>query len=126
MIRRGSLEAPSSQLIQLANSQPNYGGIRRWFICPETGPDPLLQEGLRGAQTGRSSGVPQPQARREAGRHATLSGRTLRRLGSHDGRTGPEKPKWMHWSTYDLELTRAIEYSDASWGFSVVRVLSKA
>jgi hypothetical protein len=32
----------------------------------------------------------------------------------------------MDWSSYDRELTRAIEYSDASWAFSVVRVLSKA
>jgi hypothetical protein len=51
---------------------------------------------------------------------------SMARLRSPDGRTEPDKPKWMHWSTYDRELTRAIEYSDASWAFSVVKVLSMA
>jgi hypothetical protein len=59
-------------------------------------------------------------------RARTQPGRILRRLESPDGRTEPDKPKWMDWSSYDRELTRGIEYSDASWAFSVVRVLSKA
>lgn len=37
MIRWGTPGSRSSQLIQLLNSRPNCGGMRRWFVCPETG-----------------------------------------------------------------------------------------
>ena len=127
-IRWGTLESRSSQLIQLANSRPNYGGMRRWFICPETGKKARILYFCRGSWASRQAigAAYLSQRQTDADRYATQSEKVLRRLGSPDGRTEPDKPKWMHWSTYDRELTRAIEYSDASWAFSVVKVLSMA
>ena len=41
--------------------------------------------------------------------------RIRRKLGSEDGTDEPDKPKGMHWSTYNRLLDQANELDDLGW-----------
>ena len=115
------------QTIYLTTTGPNFGGKRRWFMCD------LGHERVRKLYwcpvVGRDGG--RWYGRRALGLayHSQRLGRSDRpmlraqrirmRLGGEDGMDEPDKPKGMHWKTYNRLLEQADELDDEGW-FSVL------
>ncbi len=107
-----------TQFIQITSSPCRFGGKRWWWICPRTGqrvamlflPNGGIQFWSReayglGYQSTRETRI--DRAHRKAGR-------LYRKLGgSYDGPSSewPDKPKGMHWRTYNAicERINAVE-----------------
>lgn len=112
----------------LDSTRCNYGGERRWFLCPGSGCSrrvavlycgsifacrhclDLSYESQREAPYARA-------LRRAQTIHLKLGG---------TGCTGddlPEKPKWMHWKTYSTLIQRYEQALDCSWPPFLLRAL---
>ncbi|MEQ8608374.1 MAG: hypothetical protein RIB49_15970 [Rhodospirillales bacterium] len=100
-------ETSEDYKVRLTTTRPNYGGQRWWFICPA--------KGIRTAKLYLANGGDWFASRQAYGmayrsqneciedRMASRAHRLRRKLG---GRAGfdepfPEKPKGMHWKTYN-------------------------
>ncbi|MEN8133639.1 MAG: hypothetical protein ABFS45_26435, partial [Pseudomonadota bacterium] len=106
--------------VQLSDTSCNYGGSRSWFLCPIRGC------GRRVAilyQLGKYFGCRHcgdlaysSQQEREYDRMMRKSRKSIKRLGGnlHDD-VYPNKPKHMHWKTYDRLISEAEYYEDLSW-----------
>ena len=115
------------QTIYLTTTGPHFGGKRRWFICD------LSNERVRKlywcAVSGREGGgwygraalglAYCSQRLGRSDRPMLRAPRIRRKLGSEDGMDEPDKPKGMHWSTYNRLLDQPDELDEMGWGYVV-------
>ncbi len=111
------------QTVSLATTGPNFGGKRRWFWCPigHRRVRKLYWCPVKGREGGGWYGraalglayYSQRLGRSE--RPHLRAQRIRRRLGSEDGMDEPDKPKGMHWATYNRLLEQADELDDEGW-----------
>ncbi len=107
----------------------NYGGMRPWFLCPARG----CGRRVAVLYSGRIFACRHCYRLAYESQHEPPYGRALRKaqairekLGgsSNMGEHFPEKPKWMHWSTYN-RLCQQYEYvANLSWPPWMLRMLS--
>ena len=99
--------------IQLARTQPNFGGHRWWFLCPRTGRRTtklFLPNGGWHFWSRQAYGL--GYACQRENRFSRLQRRAAilnRQLGGEGWSTWdipPTKPKWMRWRTYDRKISR--------------------
>lgn len=116
-------------------SQPRFGGRRYWFCCPGTGERaaklflPLGGHRFLSTQAYRLGYACQRETRTDRlMRRARKLHRALGGAGQDvDGDT-PEKPKGMHWRTYERRLaewTGAVERADEVFLMSLAPLLSR-
>jgi len=100
-------DKPEDYTVRLTTTRPNYGGLRWWFICPA--------KGIRTAKLYLAAGGDWFASRQAYGmayrsqneashdRQATRAHQLRRKLGGTAGfdEPYPEKPKGMHWKTYN-------------------------
>jgi hypothetical protein len=103
------------QRMQLVASHPHFGGVRWWFVCPQTGVRCrvlYLQKG-RDQFLSRSALNASYESQRKQKIDRTLArARRLRdRLGGEASLLAPtpSKPKWMRWKTYRKVVDRLLE-----------------
>ena len=84
--------------------------MRKLSCCPASGPD---GGGWYGRATLGLAYYSQRLGRSE--RPHLRAQRIRRRLGSEDGLDEPDKPKGMHWATYNRLLEQADELDDLGW-----------
>jgi len=91
--------------VGLATTHPHLGGERWWFICPRGGQRAAkLYLPLGGQQFWSRDGYELGYACQRECRRDRLMRRVRklhRQLGSSRCFGVPEKPKWMHWRTYE-------------------------
>jgi hypothetical protein len=117
-----------SYLIPLSWSQPHYGGQRYWFCCPGTGKRAAKLFLPRGGHRFLSREAYQLgyacQRETRTDRLMRKAHRLHRGLGGKGDpleEDAPEKPKGMHWQTYERKLaawTDAVDAADeafATW-----------
>jgi hypothetical protein len=114
-----------SYRIWLSWSKPNYGGRRYWFCCPETGKRAaklflprgghrfLSREGYRLGYACQRETRTDRLMRKARRLHRGLGGK-----GDPLEEDSPEKPKGMHWRTYERKQaawTEAVETADEAF-----------
>jgi len=96
----------------------NYGGERLWFICLARGCSRRVAVLYSGSifACRQCLGLSYESQREPSwGRALRTAQKIQKRLGGSDLDGFPDKPKWMHWTTYS---TLALEYrraADCSW-----------
>jgi hypothetical protein len=105
-----------SYRISLTSSQPNYGGRRYWFCCPGTGKRAAKLFLPRGGhqflsrEAYRLGYACQRETRTDRlMRNARRLHRELGGKGDALEEDAPEKPKGMHWRTYERKLAALTE-----------------
>lgn len=105
---------PSGQVIDLDTSHCNFGGSRRWFLCPKCRKRTLKLYEISGVFYCRKcQGLPYSSQREsEADRLMRKIRRLRKRLEASSDLTVPivHKPKGMHWKTFNwlrLQESRA-------------------
>ena len=125
---------PCQQTVSLTTTGPNFGGKRRWFWCP------IGHRRVRklywcpvsgrdgGGWYGRAAlGLAYYSQRLSRPDRPMLRARRIRRkLGSEDGTDEPDKPKGMHWATYNRLLDQADELDDLGWEYVISGHLGRA
>jgi hypothetical protein len=98
---------PEDYTVRLTTTRPNFGGLRWWFVCPITG---IRTAKLYFADGGNWFASRQAyrlgyrsQCESSADRQASRAHSLRRKLGGQAGFDQPfsEKPKGMHWKTYN-------------------------
>jgi hypothetical protein len=134
---RNRSPSPQRYQVPLESSPQPFGGVRWWFVCPQTArrcTKLFLPRGghrfwsRQAYELGYASQRESPQDR--AQRQAIKTYRALGGGGNGNWRGGaPDKPKWMRWRTYDRLAAKLNHYNDAfdaNWMTSVARLLSRA
>ena len=122
---------PLSYAITLTRTRCHYGGSRPWFHCPEPGcgrRSAVLFLPRRSFACRRCSGLAyQTQHESPDGRLLLKAQRIWERLGCEFGEEEPEKPKGMHWRTFE-RLTEAADmaYLESFHTGRMARMLAKA
>lgn len=112
-------DKPEDYKVRLTTTRPNYGGRRWWFVCPA--------RGIRTAKLYLANGGNWFASRQAYGmayrsqneciedRMATRAHSLRRKLGGPAGfdEPFPEKPKGMHWKTYN-RICDEIDYLEQS------------
>jgi hypothetical protein len=106
--------------VTLTYTRCNYGGVRPWFICPSSGCGRrvalLYSAGRYFACRHCYDLVYQSQRESAPERAARKSRRIVRRLGGNtEDEYYPDKPKGMHWKTYNRLIAEAQHYGELSW-----------
>jgi hypothetical protein len=118
--RLGSERRPVECRIRLETSRPHFGGVRWWFVCPLSGRwvrKLYLQPGCDYFASRQALGLTYRVCREDVGARARRKAEKLwRRLGPER-----ERPKGMHWRTYN-RIGSAAEAADAlSWDVFLYR-----
>lgn len=103
------------QYVEMVCSQPHFGGVRWWFICPESGARcrtlflPIAGDRFVSRQ---ALGLTYQSQQMSAEDRAIVLARRIRmQLGGATWRdlslSQPPKPKWMRWKTYSRLATKA-------------------
>lgn len=102
----------ASVTVQLTSTPVHLGGSRPWFLCPECGRRCGVLY-LNGSSFGCRTCLnlrytsqreqPLDRAIRRRGKYEDKIG-----YGLHDNKTMKQKPKGMHWHTYDRLLQKAL------------------
>jgi hypothetical protein len=120
--------------IKLITTVPPYGGIRWWFVCPNTGrrvSKLYLPRGGRKFLSRQAYRLGYACQRFDASDRIHLQGRRLSRALGGDGHWldgPPPKPKWMRWATYERKVDRfhALQDKlDRMWHPRLLRLLHK-
>jgi len=100
-------DTPEDYRVRLTTTRPNYGGLRWWFVCPSRGTRAgklHLPSGGNLFASRQAYGLAyrsqsEPVWDRQADRAHSLR----RKLGGSPGfdQPFPDKPKGMHWKTYN-------------------------
>jgi hypothetical protein len=117
----GSDWEPVEESVKIAWTPCNYGGHRPWFLCPIIGCGRRVAV-LYGA--GRYFACRhcydlayQSQREQPYERAMRKSHNIIKRMGGDpDDDFWPDKPRHMHWKTYNRLIDQAEYYSDLSWG----------
>ena len=119
--------------IWLSWSKPNFGGQRYWFCCPETGKRAAKLFLPRGGHRFLSREAYQLgyacQLETRSDRLMRKARRRHRALGGQGDpleEDAPEKPKGMHWRTYERKLaawTEAVGEADEAFAIWIGRRL---
>lgn len=95
---------PVRQIIEFDTTDCNYGGHRKWFICPECGcRTSVLYTAQKLFLCRKCSDLTySSQCESECGRHASKARKIRRQLGASENLFDSfiPKPKGMHWKTY--------------------------
>lgn len=107
-------------LIPVEHTDCHIKGSRPWFSCPECGRRAaLLYSKLAGKFACRKcQRLAYPSQSEAVGDRAHRAANNIRRrLGWKVGTANPEgdKPKWMHWSTFEKLHTRHAKAAQAAW-----------
>lgn len=100
-------DSPKGYVIALSTTDPNFGGLRWWFLCPLTGDRVAklhLPSGGSIFGSRKAYGLAYRSQRHDASdRMAEKAHRLRERLGGRPGfaEPMPSKPKGMHWRTYE-------------------------
>lgn len=119
-------DIPEDYKVRLTTTRPNYGGHRWWFICPT--------RGIRTAKLYLAAGGDWFASRQAYGmayrsqseppedRMGNRAHQLRRRLGGSAGfeQPYPEKPKGMHWKTYN-RICDEIEYLETASMMAIAR-----
>ena len=99
----------------------HYGGTRKWFLCPGQGCGKRVAV-LYGAgkyflcrhchDLAYAS-----QSENAALRASRKSNKIIERLGGDISFGYADKPKWMHWKTYNRLMREAEYYENLSWAY---------
>lgn len=98
--------------IRLTTTVPPFGGIRWWFVCPNTGrrvSKLFLPRGGRKFLSRQAYGLGYACQRIDRSDRIHLQGRRLYRSLGGEGNwqdEAPPKPKWMRWATYERKVNR--------------------
>jgi hypothetical protein len=116
---------PISYRVWLPWSRPHYGGRRYWFCCPGTGEWasklflPLGGHCFMSRRAYRLGYACQRESRsNRLMRRARKLHRALGGDGGALGQDAPDKPKGMHWRTYERKVAAwmaADERADEAW-----------
>ncbi len=88
-------------------SHQHFGGIRRWFICPKCRRRCAVLYGGALFRCRKCHGLVYQSTREDAGSRLFSRARKLRQWLGEDGGIDdpwPEKPKGMHWKTYNRKI----------------------
>ena len=107
-------DTPEDYKVRLATTCPNYGGKRQWFVCPARGirTAKLYLAGGDWFACRQAYGMAyRSQNECIEDRMATRAHRLRRKLNGEPGfeMPFPDKPKGMHWKTYN-KLCDEIDY----------------
>jgi hypothetical protein len=107
---------PLSYEIQIVRTPMHFGEQREWFLCPDCHKRfAILYVSSRRFLCRRCNGLAyRTQQGRAHGRQLIKAERLWKRAGLEFGGDG-EKPKWMHWRTFNRLFERAGEAYMASW-----------
>jgi hypothetical protein len=118
--RLGSERRPIECSVRLATSRPHFGGIRWWFVCPLSGRCVRklhLCAGRYYFASRKALGLTYQVCREDIGPRAQRKAAKLwRRLGPEG-----ERPKGMHWRTYDRIGSAAEAAESLSWSAVLYR-----
>lgn len=117
--------------VGLTRTACHYGSDRAWFLCPATRCGrrcAVLYNADRYFACRRCNGLAyRTQQEKPDGRALIKAERIWRRAGCAFGGDEGEKPKGMHWRTFDRLMAAAEEAYAASWNCGrVARLLSRA
>jgi hypothetical protein len=119
--RLGSERRPIECSVRLATSRPHFGGIRWWFVCPLSGRwvrKLHLCAGCDYFASRKALGLTYQVCREGIGPRAQRKAAKLwRRLGPEG-----ERPKGMHWQTYQRIGSTAESAESLSWAALLYRV----
>ena len=95
----------------------NYGGYRKWFLCPHCRKRVAVLYGAGKHFLCRHCyNLTYASQREDWGRRTFRKGRKIRkRLGVPPGELMLFKPKYMHQQTFDELRLQALEYEHAAW-----------
>ncbi len=95
---------PVGCVVPISSTPCNYGGVRRWFCCPECKKRiAVIYLVGRGCACRHCHGLVYSSQRERAGDRARQRAQIIRmRLGGSANLSTafPERPKWMRWATY--------------------------
>ncbi len=98
--------------VELVTTQPPFGGIRWWFLCPRTGrrvSKLFLPRGGRQFLSRQAYRLGYACQRIDASDRIHMRARRLHRALGGEGNWmdgPPDKPKWMRWGTYERKVDR--------------------
>jgi hypothetical protein len=119
-------DTPEDYKVRLTTTRPNYGGQRWWFICPSRGirtAKLYLANGGDWFASRQAYGLAyRSQSECREDRQATRAHRLRRKLGGHAGfeQPFPDKPKGMHWKTYQ-QMCDEIDYLEQTSMMSMMQ-----
>lgn len=107
-------------LIHVVHSDCNMNGFRPWFCCPECGRRSAILYSKRAGKFAcrKCQRLAYPSQSEAVGDRAHRAANNIRRrLGWKVGTANPEgdKPKGMHWSTFEKLHTRYAKAAQAAW-----------
>lgn len=124
-----------TERVQLARTEPTFGGHRWWFLCPRTGyrtTKLFLPNGGWHFWSRRAYGLGYACQREDRfsrlQRRAATLNRQLGGEGWRDWDLPPAKPKWMRWRTYDRKIAeweRAVARANVEWTCGAARLLER-
>ena len=113
LLSRSSEREPVECVVPIASTPCNYGGVRRWFRCPDCGKRVAVIYVQRRSCSCRQCNYLVYRSQRErAGERARDRVQKIRvRLGGSANllEPFPAKPKWMRWRTYQNLETKALK-----------------
>lgn len=123
--------------VRLETSPQPFGGVRWWFVCPQSERRCTKLFLPRGGHRFWSRkaydlgyACQREDRQYQAQRQAIKTYKALGGDAEGNWRGGaPEKPKWMRWHTYDRLAARLDHYNDAfdgHWMTSIARLLARA
>lgn len=118
-------DEPEDYRVRLTTTQPNFGGLRWWFVCPakriNTAKLYLPNGGDWFASRQAYRLAYRSQNHSKWDRQAERAHELRRRIGGPVGfdQPFPDKPKGMHWKTYNriCEEIESLEYQSMSGAF---------
>lgn len=114
-------DAPYDYKVRLTTTRPNYGGRRWWFVCPSRGTRAAklhLPPGGDWFASRQAYGLAyRTQNEDFADRMTSKAQRIRRKLGGSASLAEPfpEKPKGMHWRTYERLCAEADYFENVGW-----------
>jgi hypothetical protein len=131
---RGRNPAVQRYRVRLLKTPQRLGGVRWWFVCPQTGRKavklylPLGGHRFWSRQAYRLGYASQREDAK--GRAQRQAEKIYRNLGGEghwmDG--APDKPKWMRWRTYERKAEKLEHYCakfDGAWAAGQYRFLDR-
>lgn len=113
-------DLPKEYTIQITTTVPNYGGLRRWFVCPLSNDRAAkLYLPLGGTVFGSRNAYGlayHSQSQSLPDRMAEKAHSLRQKIGGEPDfrELMPPKPKGMHWTTYHRLQDKVCEFENAS------------